>query len=98
MSRSGYIGRRKRVDANQREIADALQRAGASVCSLADTGDGCPDLLVGVRGVNLLLEVKNPKARPNVEEKQREWAVHWTGQYAIVTSIDDALDYLKRQR
>ena len=50
--------RAAKIDANQTEIVKALRQVGASVQSLASTGKGCPDLLVGFRGVNWLLEVK----------------------------------------
>ncbi len=36
----------KRVDDNQREIVKALRAVGACVQSLAEIGQGCPDLLV----------------------------------------------------
>ena len=51
--------RAAKIDANQTEIVKALRQVGASVQSLASTGKGCPDLLVGFRGVNWLLEIKD---------------------------------------
>ncbi|HJP47915.1 hypothetical protein [Acinetobacter venetianus] len=44
--------RAAKIDANQTEIVKALRKFGASVQSLASTGKGCPDLLVGFRGMN----------------------------------------------
>src|SRR3972149_1571025 len=54
-----------RTDANHTEIVNALQAIGASVTSLADVGGGCPDLLVGYRGQNMLLEVKDGRKPPS---------------------------------
>jgi Holliday junction resolvase len=55
------VRRAARTDANQDGIVAALRGAGASVQSLAATGKGCPDLLVGWRGANLLMECKQQR-------------------------------------
>jgi len=39
--------RAARTDDNQTLIVEALEGAGASVQSLASTGNGCPDLVIG---------------------------------------------------
>jgi hypothetical protein len=52
------VRRAAKVDANQREVVAALRGAGATVQLLHAVGEGCPDLLVGYRGGNYLLEVK----------------------------------------
>lgn len=70
--------RAARVDANQDAIVSALRAAGATVLPI-----GQPvDLLVGHRGVTLLLEVKNPKSRygkAGANENQREFMDAWRG-------------------
>ena len=48
-----------KIDSNQNEVVNALRKAGASVQSLAALGKGVPDLLVAIRGVNLLMEIKD---------------------------------------
>jgi hypothetical protein len=59
-----YRPRPKARDKAEPLIVQALQAIGASVQRLdADTRSGVPDLLVGFRGVNVLLEVKNPEER-----------------------------------
>ena len=87
--------RNAKVDANQREIVAALRRAGASVQSLAPVGKGVPDLLVGFRGRNVLLEVKDgqkpPSARKLTDDEQ-VWQWGWKGQVLTVESVDEALD------
>jgi hypothetical protein len=91
---------RGKVDANQGEIVKALRGAGASVTSLADLGDGCPDLLVGVRtpsrpeGVTVLMEVKSgPKDALTVDEIR--WHSAWRGgALCVVRSVDEALGVL----
>lgn len=84
----------KRVDANQAEIVDALRRVGASVTPLHDVGGGFPDLAVGFRGVNFLLEVKDGKKAASARKltpDERVWHTTWAGQKAVVESIDEAL-------
>jgi Holliday junction resolvase len=80
---------RARVDANHKEIVDALRDIGASVVSLAPIGKGCPDLLVGYRGRNYLLEVKTEKGA--LKPLQVTFAELWRGQVVVVRSIDEAI-------
>jgi hypothetical protein len=57
-------------------------------------GKGCPDLLVGFRGVNTLLEVKDWQNSPShraLTPDQVEWHGGWKGQVAKVETVDAAL-------
>ena len=78
-----------KVDKNQRAIVAALRKAGCSVQSLASVGAGCPDILVGHRRRNTLLEIKTPTGETN--ELQREWAQAWDGQCSIVRTPEEAI-------
>ena len=83
-----------KVDRNQAEIVDALRKAGATVTPLHTVGAGCPDLLVGYRGKNWLIEVKDWKAAKSdreLNEKQKDWHAGWKGQVAKVEDVDAAL-------
>lgn len=77
-----------RIDANHTKIVDSLRRCGCSVTSLADLGNGCPDLLVGFRGENFLFEVKSDTGKTN--RLQNDWISRWNGQVAVIYSFDDA--------
>lgn len=82
-----------RVDKNQKTIVDALRSIGASVQTLHQVGKGVPDLLVGWRGENYLLEIKNPsrpKSRRKLNGEQAEWTSTWKGQWARVETLDQA--------
>lgn len=46
------------ADKNTSAIREAYEKGGASVAVLTGVGGGCPDLLVGFRGVDKLREVK----------------------------------------
>jgi len=82
-----------RIDANQPGIVEGLRKAGASVQTLGQVGDGCPDLLVGFRGVNYLMEIKDPDKPPSkrrLNSKQQWWHEAWRGQVEKVETIEQA--------
>jgi hypothetical protein len=81
--------RRAKVDANHAEIVKALRQFGVSVVSLAAVGRGCPDLLCGYHGRNVLLEVKDGKKR--LLPHQGEWQDQWQGPVVTVRSVDEAI-------
>lgn len=55
----------RRVDSNHGEIAAAATAIGAMVVDLSRAGDGIPDLLIGWRGLWLLVEVKDGRKPPS---------------------------------
>lgn len=89
--------RAAKVDRNQAEIVKALRDSGATVQPLHRVGQGCPDLLVGWRGKNYLIEVKDWQASKSdrmLRETQVEWHGGWKGQVAKVETVDAALAVL----
>lgn len=87
--------RRPRVDRNQARVIAALRNAGCSVLPLSAVGCGCPDLLVGFRGQNLLMEVKDGELAPSrrvLTPDQREFHGAWRGAIAVVKSVDEAIE------
>ena len=83
-----------RVDANQRQVVAALRGAGASVQLLHAVGEGCPDLLVGYRGGNFLIEVKDGQKPPSAQKltpQQEIWHRDWRGHRVVVNSPEAAL-------
>lgn len=87
--------RAAKVDRNQAEIVKALRRFGCTVQPLHTIGKGCPDLLVGRCGRNILLEVKDSEKPPSARAltpDQTEWLDAWRGEpVAVVETVDDAL-------
>ena len=84
----------KRVDGNQAEIVGALRDIGASVHPLHMVGRGFPDVCVGFRGRNYLLEIKDgnkPPSRRKLTPDEKKWHQTWNGQVTIVKNIDEAL-------
>lgn len=86
--------RRAKIDANQPEIVKALRDMGATVQSLAAIGKGCPDLLVGHKGRNVLLEVKDGSRKPSERQLTRDeavWHLSWKGQVWVVQTPEGAV-------
>ena len=92
----------KQRDANESPIVDALRAVGAVVQRLGDAG--VPDLLVGFRGANYLLEVKLPLgpqggvhhhgkagSRGDLTPAQVKWWAVWCGQARVVRDVGEAL-------
>lgn len=87
--------RANKVDRNQAEIVRALRDCGASVQPLNAVKCGCPDILVGFRGRNLLMEIKARGGR--MTEDELDWHGAWNGQVVIVWSVDEALAMLEAE-
>lgn len=87
-----------KVDANHKAIMQVMRSIGASVQSLAATGKGCPDLLVGYKGINYLMEVKDGDKVLSAQKltiDQQHWHSAWRGRVHVVKSEDEALKILK---
>jgi len=80
---------RNRADNNQEEIVKGLRAIGASVVVLSQVGGGTPDLLVGFRGQNYLMEVKEKQGK--LSPIQVEWHTFWNGQVAVVRNLAEAV-------
>lgn len=86
--------RQAKADGNQVEIVKALRDIGATVQHLHTIGKGCPDILVGYRGVNYLMEIKDgskPPSKRKLTKDEQAWFNEWKGSVIVVESIEDAL-------
>jgi hypothetical protein len=86
--------RAAKVDDNQKEIVKALRTLGCSVQHLHSVGAGCPDLLVGYKGFNILLEVKDGTKSPSQQKltpDQVIWHRDWRGHVNVVNSSEQAI-------
>ena len=76
-----------------------LRAAGASVAVLAGVGFGVPDLLVGWRGVNILMEIKNLEGRGDrLTQDEANFMGAWQGQAAIVHCLCEAMQILNNNQ
>lgn len=87
----------KRVDDNQKEVVAGLRRIGCTVHHLSSLGKGCPDLLIGFKGVNYLVELKDgskPPSRRKLTPDELKWIKNWKGQVNVCCSIEEIIKLL----
>lgn len=86
----------KNTDDNEKDIVAALRKIpGVNVQTDVN------DILIGYRGVNYWIEIKNPnevdkngapyKKNNKTYEKQKNLLDYWTGRYQICTTLDQVL-------
>lgn len=88
--------RAARTDKNHLQIVVAFRTLGAAVVSLASLGRGIPDLLVSVRGVTWLVEVKTPTGKETPD--QVRFAAAWQGCRAIVRDEESVMRTVEMMR
>jgi hypothetical protein len=76
-----------KVDGNQAEIVEALEKFGWTVISLARLGGGVPDLLCAKAWRTVLVEVKTDKGR--LGSLQDSFRIAWPGELWVVRSVAD---------
>jgi hypothetical protein len=89
---------RARIDRNQPEIVGALRAYGCSVACLHQCGGGIPDLVVGWKGRNYLMEIKDGLAKPSgrkLTPDQQIFHECWHGQIEVVRNVAEALALLE---
>ena len=80
MSNKRYAAK---VDANQPAIVAQLRAHGYSVHL------PCDDILVGLDGVNLWVEIKMPGQEKRLTESEKVRRDTWQGAYLVASSFDD---------
>jgi hypothetical protein len=86
-----------RIDANQPAIVAALRKIGASVLHLHTIGKGAPDLAVGYRGQNVLMELKDSAKPPSARKltpDEEKFHAEWRGQVCVVESEQEAVEFI----
>ena len=100
-----------RTDHNQAEVRKAFESLGCSVFDLSNVGGGLPDLLVGLVGINLLVEIKKPKGTDKAKIRtqfgiykgkltpaQTDFFKTWKGQKAIITTQAEVIQLVATTR
>lgn len=77
-----------RRDANHGEITEAFEALGCTVHDTHEVGGGFPDIVVGLVGVNVLVEIKT--ANGKLEGSQIGFIERWRGckPYIVQTHAD----------
>ena len=82
--------RARRVDTNHATVKKAFKKMGCSILDLFRVGDGCPDLLIAVSGVDQLVEVKSENGE--VEWEQAEFHAEWRGaKPVVIRTVEEAV-------
>lgn len=86
--------RAKRVDDNQTTIVRQLRKLGVSVQHLHTIGQGCPDLLLGVRGKNFLVELKDgskSESKKKLTDDEEKFFNEWNGQVNKCETLEEII-------
>jgi hypothetical protein len=96
----GSVRRAAKKDANHNLVADAFKAMGCSVKDTSRLGDDFPDMVVGLCGINVLIEVKRDE-KAKLTDGQFKFFHEWKGWTAVVRSVDDVqkiVSQIKQQR
>lgn len=92
--------RAAKIDSNQNEIVAALRKIpNLSVQITSQLGNGFVDLVIGYRGINYLIELKDgkkPKSAQKLTPDEELWHSKWNGQKAVCNSLDEILNTIKK--
>ena len=87
-----------RVDDTQGPIVQALRKIGASVAITSGAGGGLPDIIVGMNGINLLIEIKSGDKAPSAKKltpAEAYFVANWKGRpVKIIESPEEAVNYV----
>lgn len=85
--------RNAKIDKNHNQIVNALRDFGATVTSLAQNGNGVPDIVVGYNYTNYLMEIKGEKG--TLTPAQVIWHQNWKGTVYVVRTAEEAISILR---
>jgi hypothetical protein len=87
-----------RTDSNQTEIVKELRKIPSlTVAITSQLGKGYPDILIGWKGLNFLIELKDGskvKSAQKLTPDEERFHSEWTGQIAVCNSLDEVLQEL----
>jgi hypothetical protein len=83
--------RAKKVDTNQPELTEKLRKLGFSVFITSDLGKGYPDINVGWKGLNFLIEIK-PDDKARLTKREQNFFDTWQGQVDKCVNVDDVIE------
>lgn len=91
--------RAAKVDSNQAEVVAAFRVFGFSVLHLYQVGKGCPDILLGCKKGNVLVEIKDGKKPPSAREltsDEKEFHKNWRGPIYVIETMEDVITLAKK--
>lgn len=89
--------KKARVDANQKEIVQQLRKLNISVLHTHQLGKGAPDLILGYRNDNFMIELKDgtkTKSQQKLTPDELEFQNKWKGNYSVCNSLEQILNVI----
>jgi hypothetical protein len=91
---------RKKSDANQPELVKQIRMLPQTTVFVTSTvGGGFPDIIVGHRGKNYLMEIKRSDGYPSdrkLTDDELSFFESWKGQVDVVSTIEEVVQVLNR--
>jgi Holliday junction resolvase len=90
--------RAAKIDANQNLIVKQLRQLGYSVYITSAIGRGFPDLVIGKRNKNYLVELKDgskPPSARKLTDDEVKFIEDWQGNVIIAKDLDEILNQIK---
>lgn len=88
----------KRTDSNHAEIIKALRKIpNLSVFSTHEVGKGFPDIVIGYKGINYLIEIKDGKKPPSARKltpDEVKFHQDWNGQIDTIKNFEELLQII----
>lgn len=88
----------KRTDKNHSEIIKALRKIpNLSVFSTHEVGKGFPDIVIGYKGINYLIEIKDgnkPPSARKLTDSEVKFHQDWRGQTSVIKNLDELLQII----
>jgi hypothetical protein len=88
----------KKVDANHKDLMTKLRLIpGISVASTHTIGKGFPDIVIGYKGLNYLVEIKDgtkPPSQRKLTQDEVSFHSNWNGQVQICNNFYEVLKML----
>ena len=84
--------KRGRTDDNQQLIVKQLRQLGCSVAITSMIGKGFPDLVIGYKNKNFLVELKDgakTKSQKGLTMDESKWHTQWKGQVDKCESLEE---------
>ena len=89
----------KRVDLNHQEVVKTLRSLGATVFDASRMGQGFPDLVIGINGKTVLVEIKSGEEK-KFTQAQLKFMENWQGSTVVrindIESVERLINLLKK--
>jgi len=83
-----------KIDSNQKQIVKRLREIpGVSIVSIASVGNGTPDIIVGYKNFNYLIELKSSSIS-KLTEQEIKFIKDWKGNVAVCYNFDQVLQVI----